>query len=281
MKKTMTIALLLSLTVCLSTLVAADDESTPAPAPVHKNPKVLMKTSMGDITIELFELSAPKTVANFLGLANGTKEFKDVTSGKMVKRPFYDGLTFHRVIPNFMLQGGCPKGNGMGGPGYNFEDEINAKSLGLDKIRAVKDGQPAKSLLIRNQQDFRRLVLSPLFKKLGITNQEQLTARKDELQKAVDALTVMDVYVNLGYKYDDSLKSFGNTPGTLAMANSGPNTNGSQFFINLVDNAYLNGKHTVFGKVVSGMDVARKIEALPTGAGAKPVKIVSVRRIVE
>jgi peptidyl-prolyl cis-trans isomerase A (cyclophilin A) len=281
MKTTKSVLLLLALFLSFAPFVAAEDE--PAAEPATANPRLLMKTSMGDITIEMLPAAAPKTVENFIGLANGTKEWKDPTSGEMVTRPFFDGLTYHRIIPNFMIQGGCPLGNGMGGPGYKFEDEINAKALGLDKIKAVSGGQPAQSLLIRSQQDFHRMVLNPLFKKMGITSQEDLNARREEVQKAVEALTVMDVFANLGYNYDDSLKSIGNTPGTLAMANSGPNTNGSQFFINLVDNAYLNGKHTVFGKVVGGMDVVEKIAAVETvnSKPKEPVKIISIRSIEE
>ena len=84
----------------------------------------IFETSQGTIVARLFEKEAPQTVANFVGLAEGTKEFTDPATGKKAKRPFYDGLAFHRVIPNFMIQGGCPEGSGRGGPGYKFEDEI-------------------------------------------------------------------------------------------------------------------------------------------------------------
>ena len=104
-----------------------------------------MKTSLGDIEIELFEDAAPETVKNFIELAEGKKEFKD-SNGNMVTKPYYDGLTFHRVIKGFMIQGGCPSGNGMGGPGYKFKDEINAKKLGLDKELAFPNGQPNQKL---------------------------------------------------------------------------------------------------------------------------------------
>src|SRR5471030_2115210 len=137
-------------------------------------------TTEGNFTVELFEKDAPKTVANFVGLAEGTKEWTDPKSGAKMKKPFYDGLIFHRVIPNFMIQGGDPLGTGTGDPGYKFADEFSS-------------------------------------------------ARK--LDKA----------------------------GILAMANAGPNTNGSQFFITLAPTAWLNGKHTVFGEVTEGMDVIKKI----------------------
>jgi peptidyl-prolyl cis-trans isomerase B (cyclophilin B) len=89
--------------------------------------KVHFETSKGEIVAELFEDDAPNTVANFAGLAAGTKEFKDPKSGEKVKRPFYDGLTFHRVVPNFVIQGGCPLGSGTGGPGFNIKCETSGK----------------------------------------------------------------------------------------------------------------------------------------------------------
>lgn len=134
------------------------------------NPKVLMKTSLGDITLELFANEAPMTVANFVGLADGTKEFSvnvDRKTKKVEKRPFFDGLKFHRVIPNFMAQGGCPLGTGSGGPGFSFADEINAKALGLHEVKAIVNGQPNHALLIRTRQDYDRVIRGPLFRKLG------------------------------------------------------------------------------------------------------------------
>jgi cyclophilin family peptidyl-prolyl cis-trans isomerase len=135
-----------------------------------------MQTSEGPIGLELFDEDAPKTVANFKKLAG---------------EGFYDGLIFHRVIKDFMIQGGCPQGTGTGGPGYTFEDEINQHKV----VR-----------------------------------------------------------------------------GALAMANAGPNTNGSQFFLVTTEEApWLDGKHTVFGRVTEGMDVVDKIEGTPTGHNDRPV----------
>ena len=133
-------------------------------------------TNQGTFVIKLFDDVAPKTVANFVGLAEGTKAWKDPVSGQSVTKPFYDGLTFHRVIDGFMIQGGCPLGTGTGGPGYRFEDET----------------------------------------------------------------------------YGNPLK---HETGVISMANAGPNTNGSQFFITHSPQPHLNGRHTVFGKVISGQDV--------------------------
>ncbi|MHC4469727.1 MAG: peptidylprolyl isomerase [Planctomycetota bacterium] len=276
MKKTILIALVL---ICSTTLLAKEGKKS---GKTSKNPVAEIKTSHGDIHVELFAKDAPKTVENFLGLAEGKKEFKDPKTGQMVERPFFDGLIFHRVIKGFMIQGGCPLGNGMGGPGYKFEDEISAKSLGLDKLKAVENKKHHPWLLIRSQRDFQRVVLQPLLYEMGIESQKDLDARQAEVDKAVAKLTLKDVYENQGYKYNDKLVSHHPKKGVIAMANSGPGTNGSQFFINLEDTPHLTGKHTVFGKVVKGMDVVEKIGDVKVGAGSRPVepvKILSVRRL--
>ncbi len=146
--------------------------------------EAVLHTNAGAITVELFDHAAPKTVENFRRLA---------ADG------FYDGLGFHRVIPDFMIQGGCPEGTGRGGPGYTFEDEINEHKV----VR-----------------------------------------------------------------------------GALAMANAGPNTNGSQFFVVTAEAApWLDGKHTVFGRVSDGMDAVDSIESTPTGSGDKPLEPQVVERV--
>jgi peptidyl-prolyl cis-trans isomerase A (cyclophilin A) len=158
-------------------------------------------TSEGNFTIRLLESEAPNTVANFVGLAEGTKEWTDAKSGKKVTRPYYDGLIFHRVIADFMIQGGDPLGTGTGGPGYRFADEFHAK------------------------------------------------ARH-------------------------------NKPGILSMANSGPNSNGGQFFITLVPTAWLDNKHSVFGEVVEGMDVVEKIGKTATSKpGDRPIKPITIQTV--
>jgi peptidyl-prolyl cis-trans isomerase A (cyclophilin A) len=158
-------------------------------------------TNLGKFTVELFEKDAPKTVANFVGLAEGTKEWTDPKTGAKVKKPFYNGLIFHRVIPDFMIQGGDPLGTGTGDPGYKFADEFGS-----------------------------------------------------------------------GRKMDKA--------GVMAMANAGPNTNGSQFFITLKETNYLNGKHTVFGEVTEGMDTIRKIgETKTTKPGDRPVVPVVMQSV--
>ena len=247
-----------------------------------ENPVYIIKTSLGDIHVELFKKDAPETVTNFIGLAEGSKEFTDYKTDKKVKRPFYDGLIFHRVIKDFMVQAGCPQGNGRGGPGYKFSDEIDGAALGLDQLKAVDPVKgPHPYLMIRNREDYQRNLLGALFKQMNITSQDEVNQRKQEIEKRISELTVKDVLENMGYKYSEKGSPYQPVRGSLAMANAGPNTNGSQFFINLVDTKWLTGKHTVFGKVVKGMDVVDKIAAVEVKQGGKPVKditIVSIRR---
>jgi len=154
-------------------------------------------TSEGSFVIRLFAEQAPKTVANFAGLAEGTKEWTDPKTGTKRTDPFYNGLIFHRIIDGFMIQGGCPLGSGIGGPGFQFADEFHP-ALRHDK------------------------------------------------------------------------------PGILSMANAGPNTNGSQFFITLGPTPHLNNRHSVFGEVVEGLDVVQKIGGVATGPRDRPMKDVVI-----
>ena len=261
----------------------AAEEETPAGTAATEtspNPVVLMKTSQGNIRIELWPDAAPDTVKNFIDLAEGNKTFKDAKTGEDVKKPFYDGLTFHRVIKDFMIQGGCPLGTGTGDPGYKFKDEINAKGLGLADLKAMGEGgAPHPWLLIRDQASFQRTVLGPVLQTLGISSQEQFQEKLEEIQNTVNALSVLDVYANLGYIFDEKLPAKKPDRGVIAMANSGPNTNGSQFFINVVDTPHLTGKHTVFGKVIEGMDIADKISNLETDPAGKPNTPVTIESI--
>ncbi len=241
---------------------------------------VLIKTSMGDIQVQLFPEEAPETVKNFIGLAEGKKDFTDATTGKKHKKPFYDGLIFHRVINKFMIQGGDPLGTGTGSPGYKFKDEINGVNLGLDKMKVMKDGKFHPWLGRPGSRQFATSILMPVYKKLGITNKADATKREKEFLAELNKMTLLDVYKNMGYQYNTTRNSHSPKRGALAMANSGPNTNGSQFFINIIDTPWLTGKHTVFGQVIKGMDIVDKISKAPVGAGNKPVtviKIISIR----
>ena len=152
----------------------------------------IFNTSQGKITVRLFEADAPITVKNFIELAEGKKEWTHPTTHTKSNGKLYDGTIFHRVIPDFMIQGGDPTGTGMGSPGYRFQDETNGSKHRFDK------------------------------------------------------------------------------PGKLAMANSGPNTNGCQFFITVAATTWLTGKHTIFGEVVEGQDIADKISKVATASQDKP-----------
>lgn len=157
-------------------------------------------TTEGTFTIKLYDQEAPKTVANFVGLAEGTKEWTDPRTGKKTTAPYYNGIIFHRIIDGFMIQGGDPLGQGTGGPGYRFEDEFHPTR------RHSKEG-------------------------------------------------------------------------ILSMANSGPNTNGGQFFVTLAPTAWLDNRHSVFGEVVEGMDIVRKIGKVPVGAADRPIKDVRINTV--
>ena len=161
-----------------------------------------LHTNHGDITLNLFADHAPKTVANFVGLASGSKAYADPKTGAQTTGQFYDGLVFHRVIDGFMIQGGCPLGTGTGGPGYNFGDEFHPE-----------------------------LVF--------------------------------------------------NKPYLLAMANSGPGTNGSQFFITVGPTPHLNRRHTIFGEVAdqAGRDVVDAIARVRTGRGDRPAEPVVIESV--
>ncbi|MCC5876925.1 MAG: peptidylprolyl isomerase [Candidatus Sumerlaeia bacterium] len=165
----------------------------------------LIKTNHGDFAIKLFPDIAPITVRNFVNLADGTREFRDISTGERTTgRPYYDGLTFHRVISNFMIQAGCPRGNGTGDPGYRFRDEFDP-SVNFDR------------------------------------------------------------------------------PGLLAKANSGPNTNGSQFFITEVPTPHLNQKHTIFGELLSGsngVDLVKKIASVPKNSRDVPNEKVVMEQVI-
>lgn len=247
------------------------------------NPVVEIRTTMGSMILELFPEEAPLTVENFLGLAEGTKPWIDPDTGLQFLVPLYDGLVFHRVIDGFMIQGGSPNGRSDGTPGFSFRDEINARSLGLDKMQVLDDaGAPHPLLGIGNQQDFQKKVLKPLYEKIGITSQAQLEARIDEVNRMLRGMTVKDNYENLDYQYSERFISRMPVRGVIAMANSGPNSNGSQFFINLVDTDWLAGKHTVFGKVRVGLEVLDAIGRVPVDNQNRPLQdvvILSIRRI--
>ncbi len=271
---------------CAAPAVVADEKGGTGTSKAP-NPRALIKTSKGDITVELFPDAAPETVRTFLGLAHGEGTYTDVrnaTKKVTISKPFYDGLTFHRVIPGFMIQGGCPQGRGTGGPGFFFKDEIDATVLGLDKIKVWQGRGPHPWIGVRSQAEFSQKVVAPMAKKhkIDLAKLNASKAAQDELWAKIKAASLKDLYEAQGYKYTPGLRSRKPVKGSLALANSGPNTNGSQFFLNLGDTPHLTGRHTVFGQVIQGMDVLEAIGAVKTGAGNKPVepvKILSIRRL--
>lgn len=231
-----------------SKVIVKREDQTSAKLPDKPAIYAVISTTVGDLVVELFDKEAPKTVQNFIDLAQGQKEFQ--TEKGKEKRPFYDGLKFHRVIENFMAQGGCPRGDGTGGPGYQFEDEINGKSLGLDAIK-IKEAPQYQSQL-------QRAVLSSF----QISSRQEFEAKRSEVEKAYEEaleLPVLEILHRVGYRYNEVVQSKKAVRGSLAMANAGPNTNGSQFFINQVDTPHLDGLHTVFGFLVGGYDVLDRI----------------------
>jgi peptidyl-prolyl cis-trans isomerase A (cyclophilin A) len=254
------------------------------PAPVH--PLADIVTSKGTIRVALFADEAPMTVETFLGLAAGTREFTDPATKAAVKRPFYDGLTFHRVIKGFMIQGGDPLGSGAGGPGFAFADEINARSLGLEQETVLTAGDQPNPACGYMMEQFQQVCVMPALvaRRIGAqTPRAEQLAALDAIMPELRRITLRQFYEKLGYKYDDALPaSHRPLKGSLAMANSGPGTNGSQFFINLGDTPHLAGKHTVFGEVVGGQDVVEAIGNVPVGPGDRPVEpvtILSVRAV--
>ncbi|MDQ8200612.1 peptidylprolyl isomerase [Pelagicoccus enzymogenes] len=236
-------------------------------------------TSMGQIVVRLLEKDAPKTVENFIGLADGTRlleEGEDVANAK----PFYDGLTFHRVIPDFMIQGGDPAGNGSGGPGYTFEDETYTE--GEPVTGEIGDQQRAEYV-------FEQWVVPHLREHRGKSPVEFIANLFGKMQEAQGFEPMYEVEVEeiaSALEIEEPLVGRGELInsvdyGTLCMANAGPNTNGSQFFIVTKEGGtpWLNGKHTVFGVVLSGMEVAEAISQVPTGPQNMPEEPVIINSI--
>ncbi len=275
---------------CLALLAACVSAAEPAADPGAQSapprPRVTIATDAGAIVCELFPEQAPQTVRTFLDLATGQREWTDPATGAPVRRPFYDGLIFHRVIKGFMIQGGCPLGTGTGGPGFTFADEINAASLGLNEAKLLAGqglhphvryppmmGQ-ARNWLSERMGDSAAAVL----------RQQDPAAARQALQQELASFTLREFYDHLGYNYDDSLPASTRPKRSyLAMANTGPDTNGSQFFILVGDAPHLTGKHTVFGRVVTGMAV---VDAIAAGAvdpqrfrPREPVTIRSIRPV--
>jgi cyclophilin family peptidyl-prolyl cis-trans isomerase len=236
------------------------------------------------MVVELFPAEAPRTVENFLALAEGSKPFRDPVSGLEVQRPFYDGLPFHRIINGFVVQGGSPDGSPAGGPGFTIPDEINARSLGLDQMPLIDaEGYPNPLLGAGDRERFQQVVLKPLYAAMNIRSNEEVERRAKEIDTRLRRMSMKDFYEVLGYRYSDSGLSRVPLKGMLAMAGDGPGSAGSQFFLTLADAPWLSGRHTVFGKLRAGQNVLDSIGRLPVGPDQQPlepVTILLIRRIV-
>ena len=224
------------------------------------NPLVLLSTSLGDIYIELFTVEAPNNVENFLALAHGEIEFIEKDSRNTFYPRYFDGMQFHRVIPNMLIQTGSPQYHPLGMPRRILADEINADVLGLDKQPVLNEFGELNSLLnISDPSSFRDELLEPVLKHLGIDSDSELTDRQFEIYNFIANLTIKEAYELGGYVYSSNLDTRPITRSIVALANIGPNSNGPEFFIASDDLPWLNGKHTVIGKVVEGMDTVDAI----------------------
>jgi peptidyl-prolyl cis-trans isomerase A (cyclophilin A) len=237
------------------------------------HPLILMRTSRGDIYIELFPESAPRNVANFIALSEAKVDMFDVSSAQTVTPHYYDGKTFHRLLRNYLVQSGA-NGTAQGPrPEYTLEDEINARDLGLNDIKVLDEtGAPHAWLNLQDNENFQSQILLPLYQKLDIRSPEQVEARQNELHKLLSEMSLAQAYENLGYQFNNRLPARVPVRGSLAMANSGPNTNQSEFFFTLVDSPWLAGKTTIIGEVVEGMEIVDRIDqaAVLRGESATP-----------
>ncbi|MDD9960452.1 MAG: peptidylprolyl isomerase [Gammaproteobacteria bacterium] len=238
----------------------ADAISAEAAMEDPSNPLILLSTSTGDIYIELLPNEAPDNVKNFLALAQGEIEFIDPNSNASFQPRYFDGMQFHRVVPDFVIQAGSPFFNPLGPPDVLISDEINADSLGLDRLPVMDEqGNFNPILNIGNQEEFHEVLLKPLFDRLNIETEAQMQDRQYEVLEILQGLTVKQAYENQGFRYSDNLPTRGISRGVVALANGGPNQNGPEFFIALQDSPWLNGKHTVIGRVVEGIETADAI----------------------
>ena len=263
--------------------VYSDDISAEAAMEDPTNPLVLLSTSTGDIYIELLSNEAPNNVENFLALAHGEVEFVDPNSNARFKPRYFDGMQFHRVIPGFVIQAGSPFHNPLGAPENLLSDEINANSLGLDRLPVMDEqGNINPILNIGNRIEFHEVLLKPLFDLLNIKTETKVLERQYEILDILQGLTVKEAYENQGYRYQEDLPTRGITRGIVALANAGPDENGPEFFIALQDSPWLNGKHTVIGRIVEGIETADTIatnEVEPVNPSRFAALIYSLRRI--
>lgn len=249
------------LTLCASALTSADLTSATQAMEDPSHPLILMRTSRGDVYIELFPESAPRNVANFIALAEGRVNMFDIDTGQSVTPHYYDGKTFHRVLRNYLVQSGASSTAQDPRPENALPDEINARDLGLNDIKVLDEsGAPNAWLNLQNNADFQAQILQPMYQKLDIRSPEQVQARQYELHKLLSEMSLQQAYENQGYQFNNRLPARMPVRGSVAMANSGPNTNQSEFFITLIDSPWLAGKTTIIGEVVEGMEIVERID---------------------
>lgn len=248
------------LLLALSTTAKADVTTAMLAMENQANPLLLMRTSRGEIYVELFPDAAPRNVANFIALAHAEVPMFDVSAGANVTPNYYDNLSFHRVLPYYLIQSGAPRQAGAPVPEYQLDDEINATQLGLDQIMVLDEaGAPHDWLNLQDNEDFQQEILVPLYRQMGITSPAMLEARQSAVLSALRGLTLQGAYENQGYRYNNRLPSRQPMRGSLAMAGSGPNSNQAEFFITVIDAPWLAGKSTIIGQVVEGIDVVDRI----------------------
>lgn len=243
-------------------LAQADSYSATAAMEDRSNPLLHFETSRGDIFIELFPREAPQNVANVLALTIGEKEIMDPASGFVFRPNYYDGMRFHRVIPDFIIQTGASVNHPLGAPGELLRDEINANSLGLDRqMVLLSNGGTNPMLDINDRAEFEEQVLTPLLADMQIQSAEQLAAQQDRIFQRLQTLSIKALYELQGYRYQTATQTRAVTRGTVVLANSGPDSNSAEFFIALTDSPSLTGKYTVIGRVTEGMEIADAIGA--------------------
>jgi len=244
-----------------SGMAVADLATATAAMENTANPLLLMRTSRGDIYLELFPQAAPRNVANFIALAEARVPLFDINTTTTVTPYYYDGMTFHRILRNYLVQAGAPRAPNAPVPEYLVEDEINATQFGLQELRVLDPfGKPHPWLNLTDNAAFQREILVPLYRAMGISSPEAVEARQFEIHEALQSMTLRQAYENQGYRYNDRLVSRAPLRGSVAMTGSGPNTNAAEFFITLVDTPWLAGKATIIGRVVEGMEIVDRID---------------------
>jgi cyclophilin family peptidyl-prolyl cis-trans isomerase len=259
-----------------SAVATADINTAMASMENSSNPLMLMRTSRGDIYIELFPQSAPRNVANFIALASAQVPLFDTATATTITPHFYDGLTFHRILRNYLVQSGTPPQQDAPTPEYLLDDEINARQFGLQDIPVLDElGKPHPWLNLGSRKDFDQAILVPLYRRLGIDSPAAVYSREFEIHAALQSMNLRQAYEGLGYRYNERLVSREALRGSVAMASSGPNSNSSEFFISLIDAPWLNGRVTVIGTVVEGMEIVDRIDqaAILSGEATTPTPI--------